>query len=230
MENQEQINCRDCRNASRCFQYLHEQELEFVDSQKTQVSFRAGEVMFKQGAFAPHVLYLIDGLVLIYLQSQRDKCLNICLVKPGDFLTLSPLFDRTTYQCSARALTNSSVCMIDKKAVQFLLKNNADFAAGITSRNQKHDDRFLEIISSISFKQMRGKLASTLLYLSSREFGDIDVFSFLSRKDLANFASVTLESAVKFIKEFEKEGIIEISGREIRVLDRSKLKEISDRG
>ena len=230
MEHQEHVNCRNCQNASRCFQFLYDQELDFVDNQKTQVSFMKGETVFKQGAFAPHLLYVIDGLVLIYLQSGRGKCLNVCLVKPGDFLTLSPVFDRDVYQCSARALTNASVCMIDKKAVQDLLKNNAEFASGIMARNQKHDDRFLEILSSISFKQMRGKLASALLYLSSEEFEGVNVFYALSRRDIARFASITLESAVKFIKEFEKEGLIEVQGRHIRVLDRQKLQEINDKG
>jgi len=77
---------------------------------------------------------------------------------------------------------------------------------------------------------MRGKLASALLYLSSEEFIKEDVFQYLNRQDIADFASITIESAVKFLKEFEKEGILKLMGKEIKIGDKQKLEDISERG
>jgi CRP/FNR family transcriptional regulator len=77
---------------------------------------------------------------------------------------------------------------------------------------------------------MRGKLASALLYLSSEEFLEEDVFQYLIRQDIADFASVTIESAVKFIKEFEKEGILKLMGKDLKITDKHMLEEIARRG
>ena len=77
---------------------------------------------------------------------------------------------------------------------------------------------------------MRGKLASALLYLSSEEFLKEDVFQYLNRQDIADFASITNESAVKFINEFEKEGILKLKGKDLTIIDKNKLEEIAKRG
>jgi CRP/FNR family transcriptional regulator len=116
--------------------------------------------------------------------------------------------------------------MIDKTALKQLLMKNADFAIRITTRNSSNEDRYLDIIKNISDKHMRGKLASALLYLSSDEFLEEDIFQYLTRQDIADFASVTIESAVKFIKEFEKEKLVELNGKDIKIIDRLKLEEI----
>jgi CRP/FNR family transcriptional regulator len=77
---------------------------------------------------------------------------------------------------------------------------------------------------------MRGKLASCLLYLSSEEFLEEDVFQYLTRQNIADFASITIESAVKFIKEFEKEGILKLKGKDLKIINNGKLEEIAKRG
>lgn len=74
---------------------------------------------------------------------------------------------------------------------------------------------------------MRGKLASSLIYLSSEVFLREKVFNTLSRQDIADFASVSVESVIRFLKEFEKEGILKLAGRDIRILEPHKLAEIS---
>jgi CRP/FNR family transcriptional regulator len=77
---------------------------------------------------------------------------------------------------------------------------------------------------------MRGKLASALLYLLQDEFVKEEVFSYLTRQDIADFASISAESAIKFLKEFEKENVIRLNGKDIVVLDNSKLETISKNG
>ena len=220
----------ECKKESRCFQYLDPDELEFLDSRKKQITYLKGETIFKQGAFAPFILYVVDGLIRVYIQTGSKKQLNIRLAKKGDFLAFSSVFGDNIYNYSAVALKDSTICMIDKTAMKQLLMKNADFAMRIPSMNCRDEGRYLDIIESISYKQMRGKLASALLYLSSEEFLEEDVFRYLSRQDIADFASITIESAVKFIKEFENEGILKLVGKEIEIVDKGKLEEISKRG
>jgi CRP/FNR family transcriptional regulator len=80
------------------------------------------------------------------------------------------------------------------------------------------------------FRQMNGHLADTLLYLSSGRFEGEDVISLLSRKEIAEFAGISTESAVKLLKTFEKEGIIRLEEKKVSILNRDLLREISKRG
>ena len=230
MESEINNNCKECEKTSKCFQYLYPDELEFINSRKTQITYLKGETIFKQGAFAPYILYVVDGLVRVFLQTGNTKQLNIRLTKQGDFMAFSSVFGDNVYNCSAVALKDSTICMIEKTALKQLLMINADFAMRIISRNSRNEERYLDIIQNISYKQMRGKLASALLYLSSEEFLKEDVFQYLTRQDIADFASITIESAVKFIKEFEKERILKLKRKEIKIVEKDKIGEIAKRG
>lgn len=215
---------------SNYLQHLFPKELELIKDKKTQLTYLKGENLFKQGAFAPYVMFIVNGLVKIYLQTGYDKQINIRLARTGDFLAFSSIFGDNVYNYSAIAVKDSLVCMIDKESLKQLLLKNPEFAMQITSRNFRNENYLFEIIKNISYKQMRGKLASTLLYLSQDEFIEEEIFQYMSRQDIADFASISTESAIKFLKEFEKEGILSLNGKDIEITDKGKLEDIALRG
>ncbi len=213
-----------------CFYQLNEKELNLINKKKTQIIYERGESLFKQGAFAHHVLYVIEGLVKVYLQPGGKRNMNLSLAKQGDFLGFSSVFGNEFYTCSASALRESRVCMIDKHALKQVLMTNSAFALQITSRNYKFENQLLEIIKNLSYKQMQGKLASALCYLSLGELEFENVFESLTRQELADFAGITQESVVKFLKEFEREGLVKLSGKNIQIVDLPRLQMISKNG
>jgi CRP-like cAMP-binding protein len=223
-------NKGDTEINKNCFQNLGFADLKIINEKKRQVTFFKDETVFKQGAFAPHVLFVNQGLVRVYIQTNKNKQINIRLAKKGDLIAFSSIFGKDTYLYSAIALKDSEICMIDKEALKELLWRNPDFAMQIYSKNCHNENRYIDIIRNISYKQMRGKLASALLYLSSEKFTDENVYECLTRQNIADFASISVESAVKFIKEFEKEGIISLDGKKILIQDKKSLDEINLRG
>jgi len=223
-------SCRDCKKASLCFQSLYPEELEFINNKKKQLIYQQGENLFKQGAFAPYVIHIIGGLIKIYLQTSYEKQVNIRVAKAGDFLAFSSVFDENIFHYSAMAIKDSTICMIEKDGLKQLLLKNPDFAMRITSKNCSNESRLLEIIKNISYKQMRGKLASALLYLTGDEFAGEDVFQYLTRQDLADFASISTASAIKFLKEFEKEGIVKLNGKAVIITNKEKISEFARKG
>ena len=225
------INDMDnCGKMVACFRDLTTEELEQLNRGKTELTYLAGENLFKQGAFSTHLLLITRGLVKVYLQTGREKQLNLQLAQTGDFLGFASLFGEMLHATSAVALTDTEVCMIDKEQMRTILLNNAQFAMRITSRNYRNERQLLTIIANMTYKQMRGKLASTLLYLSGENFSDQNLFQYLSRQDLANFASVATESAIKLLKEFERDGIIALEGKGITILNKTELEKIERLG
>jgi CRP-like cAMP-binding protein len=217
-------------NHSETYKDCRLEDFTDLNQHKTRVKYLKGENIFKQGAFAPYVIYVVEGLVKIYLQTGFDKQVNLGVAKAGDFLAFSSIFGEPVHTYSTQAITNAEICMIEKESLKQILLENPAFALDVTSKNYRNEKHLLEIIKNISYNQMRGKLASALLYLSSDEFRKEAIFSYLTRQDIADFASISTESAIKFLKEFEKERIIKLDGKDIVVTDQDKLANISKNG
>ena len=204
--------------------------LDNLNAYKTRVQYLKGETIFKQGAFAPYVMYVVEGLVKVYLQTGIDKNTSISVASEGEFLAFSSVFGEPVHTYSAQAISNTEICMIEKESLKKILLENPEFALQITSQNYRNERHLFEVIKNISYKQMRGKLASALLYLSQEEFLKKNIFEFLTRQDIADFASISAESAIKFLKEFEKENIISLNGKNIIIDDAAQLLNISKNG
>jgi CRP/FNR family transcriptional regulator len=209
---------------------LSDQDQEFLKHKKKQLLYSRGENLFKQGAFATYVLYVQSGLVKVYLQTAPNKSINIRIAKPGDFLAFSSVFGEEFYTYSTVAIKDAEICMIEKEGLRELLGHNNEFAMRITTNNFNCESHLFKLISSISHKQMRGKLATALLYLSAPDFLKEDIFMHLTRQDIAEFAAITTESAIRFLKEFEKERMVKLNGKEIQIIDYPRLEEISQKG
>jgi len=201
-----------------------------LNEHKTRVNYLKGENIFKQGAFAPYVIYVVEGYIKVYLQTGYDKQINIGISKPGEFLAFSSVFGEPVHTYSTQALTNAEICMIEKDSLKEILIENPGFALAVTSKNYRNEKHLLEIIKNVSYKQMRGKLASSLLYLADNDFTEINIFQYLTRQDLADFASISTESAIKFLKEFEKEKVVKLAGKNVEILDLKTLENISKNG
>jgi len=226
----ESTNCLDCTKSSKCFKQLVSSELEFVNENKTQVLYRKGENICKQGAFASYVLYISDGLVRLYLESPNNKNINIKILKTSEFIGLSSIYGDNIYNYSVVALKDSNICLIEKESFRKLLNNNGNFSSEIIQWYCNNEKQLFNKIKSLGHKQMHGRLADTLLYLSDESFDQIDLFSFMTRKDIADFSCISTESAVRLLTELKNEGIIGMDGKNIKILDKTKLINISKRG
>jgi CRP/FNR family transcriptional regulator len=206
------------------------EEMELVRTSKTQVLFRKGDNLTKQGAFASYVLFIINGLVKQYLEGDNSKSFNLRIIKPGEFVGLSAVFNKNTFNYSSLALTDCQVYLVEKEAIANVVKQNGMFAFNIIKRYCEQNTNLFESLKNVIYKQMNGRMAETLLYIDSMKAENAEVFQYLSRKDLADFGGISMESAVKILKSFEKDGIVKLREKDIIVLNHDKLAEISQRG
>jgi CRP/FNR family transcriptional regulator len=87
-----------------------------------------------------------------------------------------------------------------------------------------------QTLHKVMYKQMHGRLADTLLYINTLKIENPKIFQLLSRKDIADFAGISTESAIKLLKNFEKEGLIQLQEKDIRLINLQALNEISRKG
>jgi len=226
----ESINCIHCENSSKCFKKLIPSELEFINQNKTQVFYRKGESVCKQGAYTSYVLYLTEGLIKIYLETSNQKNINIKILKASEFLGLSSIFLDNIYNYSAVTLRDSTVCLIEKESFKKLISNNGAFASELINWYCKNEIHSYDILRSLLSKQMYGRLADVLLYLSGDHFTGEDIFSYITRKDISEFAGISMESTVRLLNELKNDEIIKTEGKKISILNRDLLLNISRSG
>ena len=217
-----------CDIQAPCFQMLSPEEVELVRGSKTQVRFRKGDHLTKQGAFASYVLFVISGLARQYVEGERDY--NLRIITPGEFVGLSAVFTKNTFNYSSVALTDCQVFLVEKDTITTVMKQNGMFAYNMVKRYSDQNANLFDTLRTVIYKQMNGRIAETLLYIDEFKPENPTVFQLLSRKDIADFAGISTESAVKLLKSFEKDGLIELHEKDIQVINRNGLVEISRKG
>jgi CRP-like cAMP-binding protein len=219
-----------CDIQAPCFQMLSSDEVILVRASKTQVLFRKGDNLTKQGAFASYILFIIHGLARQYLEGDGTKNFNLRIIKPGEFVGLSAVFAKNSFNYSSIALTDCQVFLVEKEAIANVVKQNGMFGFSIIKRYCEQNADLFNTVRNLMYKQMNGRMADTLLYLESLKGENAEIFQLLSRKDVADFAGISTESAVKLLKSFEKDGLIELNEKDIVLTNYKALTEISKRG
>jgi CRP-like cAMP-binding protein len=219
-----------CDIQAPCFQMLIPEEAEIVRASKTQVLFRKDDNLTKQGAFASYVLFIISGYAKQYLEGDGMRNFNLRIIKPGEFVGLSSVFSGNIFTYSSVAITDCQVFLVEKDAIAKVAKENGKFGFQIIKRYCEQNTNLLGTVQSLMHKQMNGRLAETLLYIDGIKQDKAEIFQLLSRKDLADFAGISTESTVKLLKLFEKDGLIKLKEKDILILKRETLNEISRKG
>ncbi|MEI6694713.1 MAG: Crp/Fnr family transcriptional regulator [Bacteroidota bacterium] len=219
-----------CNIDAPCFQMLSPEEVELIRAAKTQVSFRKGDNLTKQGAFASYVLFVITGLAKQYIEGDSSKSFNLRIIKPGEFVGLSAVFTKNKFNYSSIAITDCQVYLIEKESIANIVQQNGMFGFNIIKRYCEQNVNLFDSLRNMMYKQMNGRIADTLLYLDSLKIQIPEIFQLLSRKDIADFAGISTESAVKLLKSFEKDLLIELHEKDIQLIDYNTLNEISRKG
>lgn len=219
-----------CDLQAPCFQSLGEAEVALVKSSKTQVQFRKGDNITKQGTFASYILFIINGLAVQYIEDEGSKSFNTRIVRPGEFVGLSSIFSSNTYDYSSKAISDCQAILVDKNTLLQIITNNGTFGLGLFKRYTQKNANLYETLQAVLYKQMNGRMAKALLYINHFKAEFPEVFQLLPRKDIADFAGISTESAVKLLKAFEKERYLSLNGKDIEIINSKALEEISKRG
>jgi CRP/FNR family transcriptional regulator len=208
---------------------LDSEQLEKIAENQVSLNYNKGEILSKQGGFASHVIFVTEGLVKIY-KEHNDKNLILKIVKPGEFIGLNALYNKGTFDYSAASIDNSKVYSISVDVIKYLINYNAPFAEKIISHLNTNTTQYFERIISLTQKQLHGRIADAILHLA-REIYTADKFNMLlTRRDLAEFCGMSTESAIRILKEFHNDKIVNIEGKNLEVISYPLLERLSEVG
>jgi len=219
--------CVGCQCMSKLFSLLSREELELVDANKIHVCFNAGETIKKQGTFMSHVLSVNSGLAKLYLEGIEGRSAILRIVKPTSFIGGPGIYFDQRHHFSITALVDSSVCFIDLQIFKKILSGNQLFAEEFLKDFSRDVLAVYNRLIYLTQKQMPGRMADALLYLHDEIYQQPKFPMILSRFELAELSAMSRESAVKVLRDFQKEGYLRISDHEMEILDMDALHQIS---
>ena len=130
------------------------------------------------------------------------------------------------YQESATAIQESELVGLSKKALANVLSKNhkvtLELIALLTQDLAVVKDQLLQM----AYSSVSKKTANTILKFAEKLNQKPEDQIKISRSDLASVAGIATETLIRTMSSFKKQGLIEIEGRTIRILNLEKLREI----
>ncbi len=194
---------------------------------RQQMSFKAGENIYEEGKSSLHFYMVERGVVKAHKFDSRGKEMITELYKEDDFFGNLSFNKNSAYGEFATALEDSVLYMVSKDDLREILKNNSNISMELLQDMGDHLMEVKEQLIEIAYASVRRKTARTIL-LFAHKIKKNPLHSIrISRADLAGVAGIASETLIRTLSDFKKEGLIEIEGRNVKLLDAEKLERIS---
>lgn len=213
--------------SSKLFQLITEEETQRIlkCSKARMRQHPAGTYIFAQGGLPTRLFLLLSGQVQICKDFTSGKRDVLYLVEPGNVFGEIFLFgDRKKYWYDAVAVTDVSVLEMPWDFFYHFCSNACDHHKQLTQN-------MLEILSEDNFKitrklhiistsSLRERIAIWLID-SMNENSVVELR--MNREQLADFLGVARPSLSRELMRMQKDGLIEVSRKTIRICDRDAV-------
>lgn len=191
-------------------------------------SFRKGERIFSEGDEGSGFYAVLSGRVKIYKVSAEGKEQILHLFGPGDSFGEVSVFTGQGFPADAAAMSATTALFFPRGALIGLIKDDPALALNMMAQLSQRLRHFAGLIEDLSLKEVPGRLAKYLLYLSGREGGAVELD--VSKGQLASLLGTIPETLSRILSKMNRQGLIRSRGAQIRILDRRGLEEIALEG
>ncbi|MDR3580954.1 MAG: Crp/Fnr family transcriptional regulator [Oryzomonas sp.] len=223
----------DLLKKSLLFSGLKDDDLADVAAITVRRKFRKGESLFSEGDEATGFYLLISGSIKLCRLSHdgREKVLHF--VQPRETFAEAAFFGDGRYPAEARALAAGEALYLPKEGFLELMAGNPNFALNLVVSLSLMLRQFARQIQELSFADVTSRLASFLVRLSSEKsssYGGITYIDLGVRKgELASRLGTASETISRTLRKLKDEGIIEVQGSRVVILQMEKLQKLSER-
>jgi CRP-like cAMP-binding protein len=172
----------------------------------------------------------IRGRTKVYKVSPEGKEQILHIFGPGEPFGEVPVFTGQRFPAHAEAMEESRILFFPKESFVDLVRRNPSLALNMLGILSKRLRRFTALIDDLSLKEVPGRLAAYLLYLSTQEKEAEELELSITKAQLASLLGTIPETLSRILGKMTAQGSIETDGRRIRILDRKSLQELADSG
>ncbi len=190
-------------------------------------TFQAGDTIYEAGKQSNFFYLIKRGVIKAHRIDSRGKELITELYKEDDFFGNAAFNSGESYQEFATALEDSQLYTVSKEELHKILASNGRVTLELVEILSNNLKGLKQQLMEMAYGSVRKKTANTILLFAEKIKKHPLKSIRISRADLAGVAGMAPESLIRTLSDFKKEGLIEIEGRNIKLLDPQGLKCIS---
>jgi CRP-like cAMP-binding protein len=192
-------------------------------------AYEKGATIFEEGDPAHSIHFLFLGRVKI-VKAVGDRDVILEILGSGEPVGAVAVYERRPFPATAIALEPSGIISIPSREFFALLEKRPEITrrllAGLTVRLMALNRRMADMTGSVEHRI--GRLLATLAERAGQrgENGTVFVGIALSRRDIADLVGTTVETAIRVMSRFQKEGIVETEKKGFRIRDLAALESV----
>jgi len=220
--------CLECETlAANIFCDLPTDLVGLLNEKKIARDYKRKHILFFEGNPTQGIYCIKSGRVKVFKTGPEGKQYILQIAEPKGILGLESVFSNRHFACTAEVIEDGVICFIEKEVIFEILKRNPSTAIKIThilaKELKESDEERLELAQSA----VRERLARLLSILSQshgkKVTNGVLIDLRLSREEMAEMIGTAAETAMRLLKEFKEEKLVEVKGKEITVLDQDGL-------
>lgn len=209
---------------------LNDEQRLYIEQHMRLIRYKKNEMIYREGEMPHGVLTLVSGKVRIFIEALGSRPQIIRLHKPGDFFGYRSTIADDTHTTCASALEECIFYVVETDAFLTVIQQNNEFCYKILEA-MAHDLAMSDMRQvNLTQKHLRGRLAEAISSLAEH-YGYAEdgctLAASVSREDLANMSNMTTANAIRTLSQFAQEGVVDIDGKKIIVLNPHELMNIS---
>jgi CRP/FNR family transcriptional regulator len=222
------MNIKNSLSQVDLFNGLSSGQLDDVARIVTLREYNKGEIVFLDGDAAVGFYMVAAGRVKVYKVSPDGKEQIMHIFGTGQPFAEVPVFAGSHYPANAEAMDPSALFFFPKKEFIRLIHENPSLAMNMLASLSQRLKHFSNLVEALSLKEVPGRLASYLLYLSDRN-GSIDEFGLdITKAQLASFLGTIPETLSRIFAKMGSRELVRIDGPHIVILDREGLEDLAE--
>ena len=140
-----------------------------------------------------------------------------------DFISLMDIFGETHYTYSITTLEESTFCVFDLIEIKKLIKTNGEFGHKIIEIIGHGTNQIINNLLMVVEKRFYGKVAWLLLFFADNIYNSQQFELPISRKEMAEHLGISVETVIRTLSTFRKDGLIKVYGKIIEIVDKEGL-------
>lgn len=212
------------------FKNVTDSEIEALFVDNAIKFYKKGEYIYNEGARIKGCYFLFSGIVKIFQTGVAGKDQIIRFGKEGDIFGFRSVIRNEAACTSVETMSDCILCYIPNTSLMHMITHNPSFAYEMMQIACKELGDANRYIREIAQKSVKARLAEILLLIAS-DFGveeDGTLKLNVTREDLSNFVGTATETLIRLLSDLKNEGLVEVKGRKIKLLNRDKLKKMAD--
>lgn len=207
------------------FSGLSETELDKVIAITVPRLYEKGESIFFEGDEGIGFYMVQEGRVKIFKMSMDGKEQILHVFGPGEPFGEVPVFHGQPFPANAMALVRTKLLFFPRREFVELVTGNPSLALNMLAMLSLRLRRFANQIESLSLKEVPGRLAGYLIYLSEEQNSPDRVTLDIPKGQLASLLGTIPETLSRIFARMTDEGLIRVEGRTIYLDDMEGLRE-----